>query len=294
MPAPTPLAVTVADLNALGRALRARIEPLAQSTPHHNQHFIAIRDDGTRLFVKLIIGAPGYYTTEISVADHLVDTSVRVPTMVDHGEIPPDHYWIAYAWRDIHPFAPDAARIEAAGAALGELHYRTVGVTDERLRRYRSISDLLNDKIDLVTDLDPELGARLAQLRFRITPSEAAFAELARTSCLLHGDFGWRNLGLDGNGRTVMFDFEHAAIGSAVLEFAKLWDRELSDASARAAFLRGYQLHASLDWAIWETAIDAVRLWAAAGIFPYARPRNDQAFEQHAYTILRRLASLRS
>lgn len=294
MPVPATPAVTRAELGTLQRVLRAQVEPLPQAAAHHNQHFIAIRDDGTRLFVKLIVDAQAYYIAEVSVGDHLAGFSVSVPPMVDHGEIAPGRFWIAYAWRDIRPFAPDRNHIEAAGAALSELHTSTRGTTDERLRRYTSVSDLLTDKINIVSDLDPGLGDRLARLRSRIAASEAAFAELADTSCLLHGDFGWRNLGLDTNARPLMFDFEHAAIGPAILEFAKLWDRELWDTHARTAFFRGYQHHTPIDLGTWNTAIDAVRLWAAAGIFPYAWSRNDHAFEQHAHTILDRLAAVRS
>lgn len=284
-----PAAMTQADLDTLGNRLQAHINPLGHAMAHHNQHFTALRHDGTRLFGKLIEDVRPYYTAEVSVGDHLADVSVPVPPMVDHGELAPDRFWVAYAWCEIRPFTPELGNVEAAGAALGELHDRTRGITDERLRYYASISELLTDKINLVTGFDVDLGARLTRLRSRLSSSEAAFTELGETPCLLHCDFGWRNLGLDTHEQPLLFDFEHAAVGTPILEFAKLWDRELWDPDVHTAFFHGYQRHSPLDWPTWRIAIDAVRLWAAAGIIPYARSREDHAFEQHAHTILDRL-----
>lgn len=92
---------------------------------------------------------------------------------------------------------------------------------------------------------------------------------------------------MDSRGQMWLLDFEHAAIGRPLLDFAKLWDRELHSPEDREAFLSGYSQGET--GPVRHEGIDAVRLWAAAGIFPYARPREDHDFERHAYVTLDRL-----
>jgi aminoglycoside phosphotransferase (APT) family kinase protein len=138
-----------------------------------------------------------------------------------------------------------------------------------------------------VARLDIGLADRIRRLHDSITSRGGT--DLSHETCLLHGDAGWRNLDWDPDGRKIwIVDFEHGAVGHPLLDFAKLWDRELADQAARAEFVTGYQRHHP-DFAATSGAIDAVRLWAAAGIFPYAVPRGDHDFEQHAYRILGKL-----
>jgi len=53
-------------------------------------------------------------------------------------------------------------------------------------------------------------------------------------------------------------------------------------------FLSGYRKHQP-DITVTASAINAIRLWAAAGIIPYARPRGDHDFEHQACRILSNL-----
>ncbi len=199
-------ATTHPDAEALGRVLGCRVTLLGDSSASHNEHFLAVRNDGTRLFVKLMTSSRAYYDAEVAVSTHLAAS--RVPYLAHHGELGPGRLWLAYTWREIRPFTASPASLYEAGTALGELHARTRGIVDKRLRRYQSISDLLTTKIDLVAGFDPALADRLRGIRAHLTDSEAAFMEEAEAACLLHGDFGWRNLGHDDDGKCVLFDFE--------------------------------------------------------------------------------------
>lgn len=276
------------DAHHLTHALGCPVTPLAQAD-HHNRHFSAVAPNGRRLFVKLSTAAPKYHDAEVRAGTHLAGVPVTVPPMVDHGRLDPGRAWIAYEWQDLHPFPADLPAIESAGRALGTLHERTWGLKDDQLRRFSSIADLLDEKLRLVAEIDQPLADRLARLRKRLRPGEQAFAVFGDERCLLHGDVGWRNLALDPHYRCILFDFEHAAVGPAILDFAKLWDRELAEQEVRDTFLRGYRALHPVDLETWHAAIGAVRLWAAAGIFPYARPRGDFGFETHARLIVERL-----
>ncbi|HUY44666.1 MAG TPA: aminoglycoside phosphotransferase family protein [Streptosporangiaceae bacterium] len=269
----------------LGCALTEVVLPGALR--HHNTHYRGTLPDRTSLFVKMISDSPGYYTAEVRAAQILSGTTIRTPRLIRHGALDETHRWLAYQWHDFRTFTPTPQQIQDAGELLGRLHAKTRGTTDPQLRRYGDVNALILEKTAQVARLDTGLAGRIRRLHDSIT--NRAGTDLGQETCLLHGDIGWRNLHTDPGGRAIwMVDFEHAALGHPLLDFAKLWDRELADQTARAEFVTGYRLHHP-DFAKVFGAIDAVRLWAAAGIFPYAVPRGDYDFEQHAYRILGKL-----
>ncbi|MBV9025608.1 MAG: aminoglycoside phosphotransferase family protein [Streptomycetaceae bacterium] len=267
--------------------LRCRLTPITHDqAPHKNTHYKGATSDGTALFVKVIDDHPSYYTAELRAQHHLEGTGIPTPRLVDHGILDDERRWLAYKWHELKPFTPSAAHIQRAGRLLGDLHAATKDIQDDRLRRYADVHDLISDKIALIAGFDTPLSERIQRLRDQIYARSHETVPDPRV-CLLHGDMGWRNLHMDSRDRMWLLDFEHAALGHPLLDFAKLWDRELDDPQDREAFISGYQQ--SQGGPVRYKEIDAVRLWAAAGIFPYARPREDHDFERHAYAILDRL-----
>ncbi|MFJ9174945.1 phosphotransferase enzyme family protein [Streptomyces sp. NPDC102360] len=275
------------DLRAqIGTAVGCDLVPLTHDQKHNNTHFRGDRDGVPTLFIK-VTDSPRSYTTEVGAHTLLHTRDLPTPTLHAHGDLGLNRHWLAYAWHDFTPFAATPESVEEAGRLLGRLHTATRGESSPHLRTHDAIPNLIDAKIALVAEFDAPLARRIRALRDKLLSTPAA-AHLGDERCLLHGDMGWRNLHLDADGSLWIFDFEHAAIGHPLLDFAKLWDRELDSPQVRSLFLDGYrkeQREVPIDTA----AIGAVRLWAAAGIFPYARPRDDQDFEQHAYLILERL-----
>ncbi len=255
--------------------------------PHKNTHYKGVTADGATLFVKVIDGHPSYYTAEIRAQHHLADSGIPTPRLIDHGVLDEQHRWLAYEWHDLKPFVPSPERICQAGRLVGDLHAATSGIEDDQLRRYADVRQLVAEKITLVARFDQPLSERIQKISDQMFIRRRTAAPDDRV-CLLHGDMGWRNLHADSHGNMWLLDFEHAAIGPPLLDFAKLWDRELNAPDSREAFLSGYRQSMTAQ-PVQREDIDPVRLWAAAGIFPYARPRGDHDFERHAYDILNRL-----
>lgn len=275
------------QLSALEAALGYALEPIVVGEQqHHNTHYRGVLADEDDVFVKVIDHHPSYYAAEVQAAHHLAGTGITTPRLVSHGTFGEGSGWLAYSWHDLTSFTPTFRRIEQAGQLLGALHAATRSASDDRLPNYINIHKLIARKITQVAEFDPALADRIRRLHGAIRAR--ANDDLGHDVCLLHGDMGWRNVHLDAEGIVWLFDFEHAAIGHPLLDFAKLWDRELDDPAIRDAFLRGYHHSHSVD-ILRIDLVDAVRLWAAAGIIPYARPRNDQDFERHAMVILDRL-----
>ncbi|MEV3857681.1 phosphotransferase [Streptomyces sp. NPDC050095] len=271
-------------------ALRCRLTPITHDQgPHKNTHYKGATADNTALFVKVIDDHPSYYTAEIRAQHHLQASGIPTPHLVDHGVLDDKRRWLAYKWHELKPFAPSPDHIARAGRLLGDLHAATSEIQDDQLRRYADVCELIADKIALIARFDPPLSDRVQKISDRLL-THGHTTVSGGTVCLLHGDMGWRNLHMDHRDQMWLLDFEHAAIGHPLLDFAKLWDRELHAPEDREAFLRGYSQ--SEAGRVGHNEIDAVRLWAAAGIFPYARPREDHDFERHAYAILDRLEHL--
>ena len=271
----------------LEAALRCRLSPITHDqAPHKNTHYQGATANGTRLFVKVIDDHPFYYTAEIRAQHHLAGTTIPTPRLVDHGAFDEQRRWLAYEWHELNPFTPSTDRIQRAGRLLGDLHATTSGIQDDQLRRYADVRDLITDKIALIARFDTPLSERVRKISNQLHPHGHKTVPDPRV-CLLHGDMGWRNLHTDPHDQMWLLDFEHAAMGHPLLDFAKLWDRELHAHQDREAFLSGYRR--SQAGPVQHEEIHAVRLWAAAGIFPYTRPREDRDFERHAYVILDRL-----
>ncbi|WP_405889742.1 aminoglycoside phosphotransferase family protein [Streptomyces sp. NBC_00133] len=268
-------------------ALGCRLSPITHDQPHHNTHYKGVTADGTTLFIKVIDGHPAYYTAELRAQHHLTATHIPTPKIVAHGTLDEERRWLAYEWHDLEPFVLSPDRIRRAGRLLGDLHAVTSGVQDDQLRRYADVRELIIKKIALVARIDPPLAERIQKISDQLL-ADSQNAVPDSGVCLLHGDMGWRNLHVNSHDQMWLLDFEHAAIGHPLLDFAKLWDRELNAPEDREAFLSGYG-HSQMTEPVRHEEIDSVRLWAAAGIFPYARPRGDHDFERHAYEILDRL-----
>ncbi len=272
---------------ALEAALGGAVAPLVGSEQaHHNTHYRGVLADGDVL-VKVIDDQPAYYTAEVRAACHLASPDIRTPRLLRHGILDDGRGWLAYEWHDLRPFTPSPPQVEHAGQLLGSLHAATRSLVDATLRDYPTLHELISGKIAQVAQFDTALADRIRHLHHTLTNPASTELDSSRV-CLLHGDMGWRNIHLDAHDDTWLIDFEHAAIGHPLLDFAKLWDRELDDPTTRALFLRGYHQHQPTD-TMQPNQIDTVRLWAAAGIVPYARPRGDHDFEQHAMRILDRL-----
>ena len=105
----------------------------------------------------------------------------------------------------------------------------------------------------------------------------------------MHGDWGWRNLGISKVGTIVVFDFEHSAISHPFVDLAKLWDLDLLDRRARDAFLPTYADLTTIDLTELTPAMLAFRLWAVAGIFSYCLKHDDPGFFHRGEATLTRL-----
>jgi aminoglycoside phosphotransferase (APT) family kinase protein len=134
----------------------------------------------------------------------------------------------------LKPFTPSADCIARAGRLLGDLHATTSGIQDGQLRQYADVRDLITDKIALIARFDTPLSERVRKIRDQLFARGHQTIPDPRV-CLLRGDMGWRNLHLDSRDQMWLLDFEHAALGHPLLDFAKLWDRELHTAHSLTA-----------------------------------------------------------
>jgi Ser/Thr protein kinase RdoA (MazF antagonist) len=277
-----------AEAVEIGAVLGGRLARFAPTGGHRHDLF-AGRTSCGELFVKLFPPASASAARERAAAhlisEHLTDL---VPAMVADGVTRSGRPWMAYEWIEMRRFAPDTANLHAAGRALARLHRLELVSRPDALPRYGNPVNLVEHKARLVERYDAMLAAHIRELCRRLKPTVAPSAALY-PQVLLHGDFGWRNVLLNPDGAVVLVDFEHAALGAPVLELAKLWDRELRGDVERATFLDGYQSERPIDREAWMVWLPLVRLWASAGIVPYARQTGDEEFEQHALDIIARL-----
>ena len=283
------LSQDAADVSA---ALGCGVRAFAPSNEFRHDLLLAEDPYGRRRFVKVFPTNSRSAARETAAArligHHL---PAVVPALVADGVTRSGRPWLAYEWVDLLPFQPSRDNLYATGQSLARMHRITVPQVPAALPRYGSPVDLVAEKASLVEQVDPLLATRIRRLCDRLTPPDPP-PWRDEPPVLLHGDFGWRNVSLTAEGTVAIFDFEHAAVGAPVLELAKLADRELNSDADRAAFLDGYAGVAPIDRTSWEAWLPLVRLWAAAGIIPYARETGDAEFEQHARYILDRLDSL--
>ncbi|GAA3491765.1 aminoglycoside phosphotransferase family protein [Streptomyces cremeus] len=217
----------------IGSAVGCDLVPLTHDQKHNNTHFRGDRDGVPTLFIK-VTDSPKSYTTEAGAQMLLHTRDLPTPALHAHGDLGQDRHWLAYTWHDLTPIDPTPETVEEAGLLLGRLHATTRGETSPHLRSYGAIPELINAKIALVAEFDAPLASRIADLRDALLDTPAA-PRLGDERCLLHGDMGWRNLHYASDGHLWIFDFEHAAIGHPLLDFAKLWDRELPSSRSRHA-----------------------------------------------------------
>lgn len=269
--------------SALGRDVRR-----LPSVDTKNSHFEAIPAPGKdRLFVKIIEDKRQYFDAELAAHRALLDYRLPHIAIRHSGSLDDRAWWIAYEWIDLKPFRPSGRSLRELATTLGKLHRSSRGVRNLGVRRFAAPADLARSSIMRVRQSDNDLAERLdrlleiAMLRWPSSAPDAA--------CMLHGDFGFRNVGYRSDEELVLFDFEHASIGAPILEFAKAWDRELFDRETRTAFLSDYSATACVSVEGWEDAALVVRLWAAAGIFPYALQHGDRAFAEHGLQVIARL-----
>lgn len=265
--------------------LGVQLDPIDNDRRFKNRHFRATQNGRPSLFVKVIKEAR-FYQAEVAAGLALDQTKISATRIVDHGELDDQRHWVAYVWREFSEFTPTLPHIEAAGQILGQLHHHTQGASIPHVPIYESVASLAEKKIRVVSGFDAALATRLTALHERLVVSWGPGDAPPDARSLLHGDFGWRNMGISSGG-AIAFDFERAALGPTSLDFAKLWDRELLDPEHRAAFIRGYQQHYSDS--SWLSEINLVRLKAVAAIVAYARSRGDREFRDHAFVILNRL-----
>jgi hypothetical protein len=246
---------------------------------HPNTHFRA-----GPYFVKVMAGKKAYYDAERAAAEAL-STRVAAPRLICTGETPDGARWLAFDWHDFAEVVPDATGFREAGVLAGALHATSRRVPGLRARSIEGLPEATIALIDRIEEFDESLAERLRQLQAEISPVELPHRE---HTGLLHGDFGWRNLRRGPDRRLWLMDFEHARWGHPYLEFAKAWDRELADPDSRRWFLEGYDTTAPLP-SPGPADLAEIRLWAAAGIFPYAREHGDRQFAEQGNLIVERL-----
>ncbi|MFP7675548.1 phosphotransferase family protein [Marivita sp. S0852] len=272
---------------------RRRIEELAGLSPaewadgpysiHHHHR------SGTRVFVKAMNRALPGFGNEVAAARMLVGLSLAVP-VVEVIDDPAAGCAIIFAHRDLSPLgtAPEDAR--AMGRALRGLHDHGARTLAEDPAAFGTppvtLAEVLARSMSRLPRTHPE-APRLTRLATRAL-AEDGLAAYGGACALVHGDFGLRNVGRLPDDTLCVFDFEHARAGHPILDFAKLWDRELAAPPQRAAFLAGYG-DGCAGLPLTDEMLWPVRLWAVIGIMLYCSRIEDAHFRAHGQSLLDRL-----
>lgn len=252
--------------------------PLSSELVHPNAHLRA-----GAMFVKVFSGRREYFEAEVAVAAAR-PTDLRTPRLVSSGSLADGRPWTGYEWVELQPAAVNPVLAEDAGRQLGLLHAQSRRVPGLR-ERSPDLAPAVETLCGRIATFDAPLAERIQRLAEAV--SSTLLKEPTR-AVLLHGDWGWRNALRGPDGAIWLIDFEHARWGHPFLDFAKPWDRELAEPTIREAFMNGYSQ--TTEGSVPSTAsMGMVRLWAAAGIFPYARRLGDVAFAEHGRDILDRL-----
>lgn len=258
--------------------LGGALERVSSVHIHLNEHFRS-----QDRFVKVFNGRREYFDAEIA-ASRARSAAVCSPKILATGHLHDGRPWLAYEWLTLRDVKVDPSSAFEFGALVGELHAGSEPSSALRPRP-RYLEGPILELCDAVALIDPALANRLRTLVAAV-PRERWASPAPEV--LLHGDIGWRNIARADDGVLVLLDFEHARRGPADYEFAKLWDRELTDPVVRGEFLHGYAARTA-DFEPTDATLLVIRLWAAAGIFPYARRTADEDYFEHGLKIVARL-----
>jgi len=272
---------------ALGLSRVCHIHPQPDSI---NVHAAGYRADETEpsVFLKLSRNRPRPYEQEL-VSARAMQSCGYERTILAHGEAADGIRWLALPWLPHEDFAnPTPADLRAAGRTLGELHARTTGYTGAEMRRFTLQRELDRQLTKVETShpvLHAEMQARIDRLRAASGGWEAYEASLPQ--CLLHGDFGWRNLVRVPTGGLQLIDFEHSALGPNWMDFGKVLDGELADPQDRAVFLAGYAeaFEGALP-PLAEHYFWGLRLWQGLAILQYCSVYPDDQFRAFGERML--------
>lgn len=253
----------------------------------NNSHYSATFNN-KRVFIKTYQTEKSFLNETVALAA-LKDSHMQCPQLIKQGQLKDRFWWSALEWIDF-----DKADIEKTANSpvpyilaqtLSDLHSIDVSQQHDRAKLKTLIltRERLTERIDLAKDFEPSAYKLMHQILSRL--SEGCFKGLGKT-CMNHGDFGMRNI-RSHQSKPFLFDYEHAVIADPLLDFGKIWDRELKNLSDRNIFWDNYTTSSSnLSLDTIETYMLPVRLWVAAGIFPYSIRKNDREFLQHGLYIL--------
>ncbi|MEV0702691.1 aminoglycoside phosphotransferase family protein [Saccharopolyspora sp. NPDC050389] len=229
-----------------------------------------------------------FHEAALAVSAVVRRIGIRTPRLLDQGILTDGRAWLAYAWYELTEFGPAVpSLVERAGALLAQLHAHTTAATPAGLATTsETLMDDLRKRADHLAGIAPRSGRRVR----RLIP---LFVEVPQTNrCVLHGDFGWRNLGLDLDGQIWLLDWDTATWGHPIVDLGKLIDREFAEDHVRDQFLRGYRQHHPVISYPWPAYVDTVRLWVAAGLLNYGRLRSVAGLTRHGLRILDEIESL--
>ena len=197
-------------------------------------HSFRVDTRDTSYFVKF----PASPSQE-AAANALLSVELNCPVLLEHGVTSTKQPYLVYEWMDLETFDPSQSRIAAAGELVGLLHQTTRGATHPGLQLKGPINEEIETQVRSISRLEPELAGRLTGLLSGL----GALCEVVDShfpKVLVHGDFAWQNVGIDRQGRVVLFDFESGSIASPLRELMRSWHGDLRDDADRAAFLDGY------------------------------------------------------
>jgi hypothetical protein len=270
----------------LTRTLRLPVRPLGTAPEDfRNLHLVAGAEVEPTMFIKLV-EKRAFHEAAFAVSPVFPQIGIQTPSLLDHGILTDGRAWLAYTWHEFTEFESAPSLVERAGALLGQLHANSTGLAPMGLAAAgTTLTDDLRERADQLAGFAPEYGRRVR----RLIPH---CVEVPRTDhCVLHGDFGWRNLGLDASGQVWLLDWDTATWGHPAVDLGKLIDREFTEDHVRDLFLRGYRQHHPVINYPWPAYVDTVRLWVAAGLLNYALLRGLAGLTGHALHILEEIES---
>lgn len=269
----------------LARVLRLPVRPLGTALKDfRNVHLVAGAEAEPTMFIKLV-EKRAFHEAALTASSILCQIGIHTPRLLDHGVLTDKRAWLAYAWHEFTEFEATPSLVERAGALLGQLHANSTGLAPTGFPTATMLTEDLRNRADQLNGLAPEYGRRI----HRLIPHCVEVPQTDR--CLLHGDFGWRNLGLDSDGEVWLLDWDTATWGHPAVDLGKLIDREFAEDHVRDQFLRGYRRHHPAISYPWPAYVDTVRLWVAAGLLNYAHLRGLAGLAGHGLHILDEIES---